>query len=71
MTLVLQLKSSATMSRLYLTFESLSFLIEKIGENWMLKGLNGAIQEKHLAWHLAINKYLIKMLMMIINGINL
>lgn len=37
----------------------------------MLKGLNGAIYEKNLSRYLANNKYLIKMLMMRVTGINL
>ena len=37
----------------------------------MLKRLNGAIHEKHLAWYLANSKCLIKMLMMIVNEANL
>lgn len=37
----------------------------------MLKGLNGATNEKHLSRYLVNNKYLIKMLMMRATGINL
>lgn len=37
----------------------------------MLEGFSGAINEKHLAWYLVNSKYLIKMLMVTANEINL
>ena len=43
----------------------------KWGKKGMLKGLNEAKHEKYLAWYLANHIYLIRILMMIINGANL